>query len=392
MQDYKIEDTVLLIDTSRSMLRRDFKPNRLNVSLRTARTFIETKFNIDPKDRIAVISFGNQTKKLCPFSSDPDSIIKSLNKIQISGKGLINEGIAFALQLLVEEMRKIGGKFSRIFIISDDKFADEPNKVLKLMKIAKGLGVFIDSCQLGKTQDYKESTLKKATEITEGEFGYFTNSKAIINAGKAFASKKNVKSHSDYFSGGEEGDKSPLLGDIALKLRRPTVLEIRMMMSGKTPNQKCQICHSSKAPITSGDFYSEGRFCPSCDRPMHLSCAAMWAKKSEYKANIFRCPFCFFLLELPLSVVQLVEKSIEDEDLVKILPSKQEYKTIMESIPSEIIPNIDESCSYCNNIFLGDYEVFRCKKCGSYYHEPCLKKMIQEIQACRYCGAEIEIE
>ncbi len=396
--DYKIEDTIVLLDMSRSMLRKDFKPNRLGVSLQTAKNFIQSKLSIDPKDKICLISFGNITKKLTGFEYEEDKLVNALKKIHISGKGLIHDAIAFAMQLLVAEMRKIGGKLQRIFIISDDKLKNDQNKLQKMIKIAKGLGIFIDACQMGKTQDYKESSLKKIAQMTGGEFGFFTNSKAIINAGKAFASKKNIKSSSDYFNPIETNDIPPLVSEIALPLRRPNVMEIRLMMGQRTRGQdKCQICHSIKAPITSSDFYSEGRYCPSCDRAMHMSCAAMWAQKSEYKDNVFRCPFCYFLLELPKSAVRLIpdekDKNKKKEvPKIRIIEEEVTDKTSIIHIAPDMVNEIDASCSYCHSIFLGDYKVFKCEKCESYYHEPCLKKMYSEIKACRYCGAQIEFE
>ena len=56
------------------------------------------------------------------------------------------------------------------------------------------------------------------------------------------------------------------------------------------------------------------------------------------------------------------------------------------------INQINESCVYCHNIFVGKYKVYKCQKCGSYYHEPCLKKTYDEIKSCRFCGAEIVIQ
>ena len=87
MQDLvKIEDCVILIDSSRSMVRKDFKPNRLLAALETAKSFIHEKFIVDPKDRIAILSFGETIKKLCPFSFDEEQLVKSLEKIQVSGQ------------------------------------------------------------------------------------------------------------------------------------------------------------------------------------------------------------------------------------------------------------------------------------------------------------------
>ena len=122
---------------------------------------------------------------------------------------------------------------------------------------------------------------------------------------------------------------------------------------------------------------------------MHLSCAAMWAKKTEYKEHVFRCPFCFFLLELPPAAAKLIEEKTEEEPKIKLIDESGINTTQMALIPEHEIEDINSSCTYCHSIFLGDYKVFRCQKCAAYYHEPCLKKMHTEIKACRACGAQI---
>ncbi len=390
MPDIKIEDTVILLDTSRSMLRKDFKPSRLVIELQTVKNFIQSKLSIDMKDRISIISFGGVSKKLVDFTFEVDKLIKALYKIQISGRGNLHEGIAFALQILVEEMRKIGGKTSRILIITDNKLNIDTNRIIKLVNIAKGLGVIIDSCQLGGDEDYGDYSLKRISQRTEGEYGHFDNSKAIISAGKTFASKKDVKETYDYFSQDKKDKIAPLVSEIALPLRRPTLLDIRLMMGGTNKGQeKCQICHSVKSAVTGAGFFSEGRYCPSCDRAMHLSCAAMWAKRTEYKENVFRCPFCFFLLELPRAALKLIKGEIKEFQEKIIIDENEKSITKMILISNEEVDKIDSSCSYCNSIFLGDFKVFQCENCNAYYHEPCLEKMKKEIKACRYCGAKI---
>ena len=386
----KIEDTVILLDTSRSMLRKDFKPSRLAAGIQTAKNFIKSKLSIDMKDRISVISFGDITHKLIDFAFEEEKLINSLKKIQISGRGILHEGIAFALQILVEEMRKLGGKIPRILIITDNKLVLNKDRLDKMVNIAKGLGVYIDACQLGGIQGYEENTLKRITQKTRGEFGFFNNTKEIVNAGKVFASKKDVRETIDYFSPNKKEEIAPLVSEIALPLRRPNLMEIRLMMGGKgRGEEKCNICHSVKAPITGSDFYSEGRFCPSCDRAMHLSCAAMWAKNTEYKENVFRCPFCFFLLELPRAALKFARDKEEETMGVTIIENDEGVETKLTLIPPANVNQIDASCFYCHSIFLGDFQVFQCDKCGSYYHKPCLDKMIKEISACRNCGAKI---
>ena len=372
------------------MLRKDFKPSRLAAGLQTAKSFIKSKLSIDMKDRISVITFGDNTHKLIDFAFEEEKLINSLKKIQISGRGILHEGIAFALQILVEEMRKLGGKIPRILIITDNKLVLNKDRLDKMVNIAKGLGVYIDACQLGGIQGYEENSLKRITQKTRGEFGFFNNTKEIVNAGKVFASKKDVRETIDYFSPNKKEEIAPLVSEIALPLRRPNLMEIRLMMGGKgRGEEKCNICHSVKAPITGSDFYSEGRFCPSCDRAMHLSCAAMWAKKTEYKENVFRCPFCFFLLELPRAALKFARDKEEETMGVTIIEDDEGVETKLTLIPPANINQIDASCFYCHSIFLGDFQVFQCDKCGSYYHKPCLDKMIKEISACRNCGAKI---
>ncbi|MFX0037065.1 MAG: VWA domain-containing protein [Candidatus Hermodarchaeota archaeon] len=387
----KIEDTVILLDVSRSMLRKDFKPNRLAVELETTKYFIQSKLSYDMKDRISIITFGEITRKLIDFAFEENKLIQSLKKIQISGQGILHEGIAFALQILVEEMRKVGGRVPRIIIITDNKLIFDITKLEKIVNIAKGLGVFIDVCQLSGTQDYGKYSLKRITQSTNGEYGFYNNSKALINAGSIFAMKKDVKETSDYFSPVNKDKIAPLVSEIALPLKRPTLLELRHIITGKFQTQeKCQICHSAKSAVTGADFFSEGRYCPNCDRSMHLSCAAMWAKKTEYKENVFRCPFCFFLLEISPAALKLIKDKEDLMQEIKIVEEDSETKMLL--ISNQEIEQIDASCSYCHSIFLGDFKVFKCEKCNSYYHEPCLQKMSKELKACRYCGAKITIE
>lgn len=390
MERSKIEDTILLIDASRSMIKKYSKPiriSRLAVALRASKKFIQTKLAIDPKDNISIISFGINPKRLCPYTYDKNVLFKSLKKIQITGKGHLHQAIAFSLQIIIQEMRKISGKIHRIFIISDDKLKYQ-KKIEKIVNLAKGLGVYIDVCQIGKPQDYKKSLLKKMADFTNGDYGYFNNPKAIINSGKEYASKKLVRSQPSYYSSDKIEKVAPLMSEIALPLRRPTLMEISSLVrEGGKGEKKCGICHSIKAPLTNADFYTEGRYCPNCDRPVHLSCAAMWAKKSESKKNVFRCPFCFFLITISRSAMKMFENIDKDSQEPEII----EESNIKESkmIEIENINQINASCSYCYNIFLGDFKVYKCENCGSFYHKPCLQKMYTELKACRFCGFKI---
>ena len=95
-----------------------------------------------------MLTFGDDIQKLSSFSNEEEKLIQSLGKLKISGNSNLSDGIAFSLQILVEEMRKLGGKNNRIFIITDSNPLYN-ERMQKLVNIAKGLGVFIDICQFG---------------------------------------------------------------------------------------------------------------------------------------------------------------------------------------------------------------------------------------------------
>ena len=115
----------------------------------------------------------------------------------------------------------------------------------------------------------------------------------------------------------------------------------------------------------------------------------MWAKKTEYAESVFICPFCYFLLELPAYATKLIKEESEEKPKIRLISQDDANSTHMVLISEAKITEIDVSCSYCYSIFLGDYNVYQCEKCKSFYHEPCLEKMNNEIKACRNCGAKI---
>lgn len=390
MADLTIEDTVILWDCSRSMIRGDFRPSRLRVAERIIRIFIDTKLTIDPKDSISIVIYGSRTKKIAEFSSDPGYLKKSLDKFEIIGNSQVEDGIAFALQLLVKQIQRIGGKIQRILIITDDSLRENSERINKLAKLAQGLGVFIDTCQIGEPKNHHDNPLKKIAYATNAEYAFFKNLKALFKAAEGFASKKIIHETEDYFNPDKEKNKlPPLISEISVDLRRPNINEIRDMMHGKT-DYKCQICYQNTCPTCHNPFYACGRFCPSCNRPIHLHCASIWAEKSNFpEKNVFRCPFCYFLLRIPKSVQRLMKAN--NGNSIKIIDESDmsNQKINMIRVPDNQIEFIDDACSYCNNIFTEGRKVFKCSSCNSYYHEDCLNKMYGDIKACRVCGGHI---
>lgn len=392
MTDLKLEDTVVLWDCSRSMIKQSDlfqKSSRIRVAQKIIEVFAQTKFSIDPKDNISVVIFGSRTKKLNDLTNSIDSIKSSIEKFEIMGRSHLEDGFAFAMQLLVKEIQKLGGKVTRILLITDNSKIKMTERLDKMAKLSKGLGLFIDIIQIGTSENVENSVLKKIALTTNGDYAYFNNFKALLRGAEGFASKKITQESEDYFDPKKESKVPKLISEVAVDLRRPSINEIREMMKEKT-DYKCQICYQNNCPTCRSAFYTCGRFCPSCSRPIHLHCASQWAERSEFpEKNIFRCPFCYFLLRIPKSVQKLMSvtggqsiKVVEDNDV-----SGKPIKMIR--IPDDRIDKIDDACSYCNNIFTKNEKVFQCNGCNSYYHENCLKEVYDEFKACRVCGGKI---
>jgi Ca-activated chloride channel family protein len=191
----EVNDIVLCIDVSRSMLAEDIKPNRLEVAKERIREFARLR----PTDRISIIIFSEKVFTLLPLTTDPSLIDQVLSEISIGylGSGTnIGDGLALSVARAVnsetknkvivlltdgvanvgtmtpiqaaEEAKKFGIKVYTIGLGTDDD-----------AKIPVGNGLFGTQYQLipGGSIDYK--VLKEISDLTGGKF-YPAKSEAAL--------------------------------------------------------------------------------------------------------------------------------------------------------------------------------------------------------------------
>lgn len=191
----EVNDIIIAIDVSRSMLAEDIKPNRLEVAKERIRDFTRLR----PTDRISVIIFSEKVFTLLPLTTDPALVDKVLSEISIGylGSGtnigdglalsvaraansdtknkviiLLTDGVANVGTLTpmqaAEEAKKFGIKVYTIGLGTDDD-----------AKIPVGQGVFGTQYQLipGGSIDYK--TLKEISDLTGGKFYPAKSEKAL---------------------------------------------------------------------------------------------------------------------------------------------------------------------------------------------------------------------
>lgn len=192
----EVNDIVLCIDVSRSMLAEDLKPNRLEVAKERIRDFARLR----PTDRISIVIFSEKVFTLLPLTTDPSLIDQVLSEISIGylGSGTnIGDGLALSVARAVnsdtknkvivlltdgvanvgtltpmqaaEEAKKYGIKVYTIGLGTDDGTA----------RIPVGNGVFGTQYQLipGGSIDYK--VLKEISDLTGGKFYPAQSEKAL---------------------------------------------------------------------------------------------------------------------------------------------------------------------------------------------------------------------
>lgn len=191
----EVNDIVLCIDVSRSMLAQDIKPNRLEVAKERIRDFVRLR----PTDRISIIIFSEKVFTLLPLTTDPKLVDQVLSEISIGylGSGTnIGDGLGLSVARAVNSETK-----NKVIILLTDgvanvgtmtpiQAAEEAKKHgIKVYtiglgtdedaKIPVGNGIFGTQFQLipGGSIDYK--VLKEISDLTGGKFYPAKSEKAL---------------------------------------------------------------------------------------------------------------------------------------------------------------------------------------------------------------------
>lgn len=191
----EVNDIVICIDVSRSMLAEDIKPNRLEVAKERIREFARLR----PTDRISIVIFSEKVFTLLPLTTDPSLVDQVLSEISIGylGSGTnIGDGLALSVARAVNSETK-----NKVIVLLTDgvanvgtmtplQAAEEAKKYgIKVYtiglgtdgdaKIPVGNGVFGTQYQLipGGSIDYK--VLKEISDMTGGKFYPAKSEKAL---------------------------------------------------------------------------------------------------------------------------------------------------------------------------------------------------------------------
>ncbi len=155
----EVNDVVLCIDVSRSMLAEDIKPNRLEVAKERIRDFVRLR----PTDRISIVIFSEKVFTLLPLTTDPSLVDKVLSEISIGylGSGTnIGDGLALSVARAVNSETK-----NKVIVLLTDGVANVGTMTpLQAAEEAKKFGIKVYTIGLGTDDDAK-------IPVGQGAFG-----------------------------------------------------------------------------------------------------------------------------------------------------------------------------------------------------------------------------
>lgn len=400
-----VEDTVIILDASRSMARRDILPNRFLACKHALLQFVRKKIAMSTQHRIGTVVYAEKAQKSVFFTNELPALENSISSAAIGGKvSYLGAAIALGIQMHVDMLRQISGKVSRMLLLSDGRFSkNTAMDPLQMAKLAQGLGIQIDVVGVG-TED-NDHALQQIAKVSNGEYKNVTDLdelKIILDN----IAKILPETTRDYLK-----SKKPLLSDLAGELVAEDDMTPaqKVMIEQMSDNErhKCLICFKSDCQICKQPFSVCGRHCPNCGYPLHLDCAAQWAlsDKKAGSSNVFRCPHCFYLLKVPASRIQKGEdiqlqaksrqpvRAVQEKKAAIAPQEKRGVELASKVTPQELGPELlaTATCAVCGEGFEEDEYLFECPNldCSALYHPKCFDKLkATEANAeCKRCSA-----
>jgi Ca-activated chloride channel family protein len=136
-------DILIAIDTSKSMLARDVKPNRLERSKLAVKDLVKKLGG----DRVGLIAFAGSAFLQCPLTVDYSGFLMSLDSLDVDTIPIGGTSIAAAIRTAIEGYEGGARKYRVLILITDGE--DHSGDALKAAEEAKEKGVKIYAIGIG---------------------------------------------------------------------------------------------------------------------------------------------------------------------------------------------------------------------------------------------------
>lgn len=136
-------DILVVVDTSKSMLTTDVKPNRLERTKLAVKDLVKKLKG----DRIGLLAFSGDAFLVCPLTVDYNGFLLSLNDLNTGTIFRGGTNISVAIKKAMASYDKTPNKYKSIIIITDgDNLEGDP---IQQAKIAKEKGIKIYTIGIG---------------------------------------------------------------------------------------------------------------------------------------------------------------------------------------------------------------------------------------------------
>ena len=157
----KGSDILIVMDTSKSMLTQDVKPNRLQRTKLAVKDLLR-KLN---GDRVGLIAFAGDAFLVCPLTVDYSGFLLSLNDLDVNTVPRGGTNIGKAIEVALNSYQNIASQFKAIIIITDrDNLEGDP---LAWAKKAKDKDIKVYTIGIGTKEG---ELIRIQNEQGEGEF------------------------------------------------------------------------------------------------------------------------------------------------------------------------------------------------------------------------------
>lgn len=182
-------DILLAVDTSYSMSKDDYQPNRFEAAKNAVMFFLNQK--IDTKDRVGLVTFGSTCFEKLPLTNVNDELLaKALSELQDTkpaGRTSISSALNTAVEIFKNQGTPENPKILIMLTDGADNIGENPaSSALNL----KENSVTVYPVLIGTKTHFDEKILTEIAGITGGRFYSAPNKDELIRLYSELAGKK----------------------------------------------------------------------------------------------------------------------------------------------------------------------------------------------------------
>jgi VWFA-related protein len=150
---------VLVVDRSLSMEEED----RIGGLKRAVASFLE---KLPAGSKVALIAFGSEVDRLCPFTTDRSSVKTAVDSLQPAGATRFYDAVAASLEMLNEE----GGRRAVLALTDGEDTFSQSASLDSVIAAARRLGLPVYTLGLGTEEEIESADLKRLATSTRGQY------------------------------------------------------------------------------------------------------------------------------------------------------------------------------------------------------------------------------